>query len=73
MLDLFFESHMRFLEEKLGQHMGICCETITFMDIVVYNDVRSVLSLYATSLRNSETPRLIDWFQNMNELCPPIA
>ena len=72
-LDEFFETLMPFLETKFGDNNGICCETITFMDVVIYNDIRTVLALYATSLRSKETPKVLEWFQNMNELCPPIS
>ena len=60
------------LEDKLNQHEGVCCDTLTFMDIAIYNEIRQVLVIYATSLKYSATPRLVEWFQNMNELCPPV-
>ena len=56
LLDQFFDTLMPHLESKFGDHNGICCETITFMDVVIYNDIRTVLVLYATNLKNKETP-----------------
>ena len=62
------------LEANLeGGNVGICCDSITFMDVVIYNDIRTILVLYQTSLSNDTTPQLNNWFQNMTELCPPIA
>ena len=72
-MDQFFETLMPFLESKFGDNNGICCETITFMDVVIYNDIRTILVLYATNLKNKETPKVLEWFANMNELCPPIS
>ena len=47
---------------------GIFCPMLTFLDLMIYNDIRTVLVLYATSLKNSETPQLINWFNRINEL-----
>ena len=40
------------------------------MDIVIYNEIRTVLTIYGTSLKYSETPKLVDWFSQMQGLQP---
>lgn len=72
-LQVFFDTHMIALEKKVEQHGGVCCETITYMDLMIYNEIRTVLVLYGTKLKKKETPSLHNWFENINELCPPVA
>ena len=43
------------------------------MDLMIYNDIRSILVLYGSRLKRRETPSLHNWFENMKELCPPVA
>ena len=60
------------LERKVEQNAGICCETITYLDLLVYNEIRSILTLFGTKLKRRETPNLNTWYENMDELCPPV-
>ena len=69
----FFDTNMVALERKVEQHGGICCETISYLDLLIYNEIRSILVLFGTKLKRRETPNLNTWYENMNELCPPVA
>ena len=45
---------------------------ITYLDLLIYNEIRSVLVLYGTKLKRKDTPNLHAWYENMTELCPPV-
>ena len=71
-LNQFFDTHMVALEKKVESLQGVCCEMITYLDLLIYNEIRSVLVLYGTKLKRKETPNLNAWYENMTELCPPV-
>ena len=60
------------LEKKIESLQGICCEMITYLDLLIYNEIRSVLVLYGTKLKRKETPNLNQWYENMTDLYPPV-
>ena len=72
-LDEFFDTHMVSLEKKLETHtVGFSCERLSFADVVIYNDMCSVLHLYGAELKESTTPNLSEWFENMKTIVPKI-
>ena len=61
-LDEFFLVIVPELNRGLSQHDYFCGDEITAADIIIYNELKTVLTLHRRELVSRETPDLYAWY-----------
>ena len=54
------------LDKKLQRYDYLCGEDYTVIDIVIYNELMTVMTLHRRTLESREMPNMFSWFKKMS-------
>ena len=66
--DEFFSTVLRKLEADLADKEYLCGETLSAVDVVIYNEITTVIYLQNHELGSSEYPNLVPWLERVSEV-----
>ncbi len=61
-LDEFFKNIVPVLNKRVSQNEYMCGDYITAADIMIYNELKTVLVLHKKEVTSKDTPNLYSWF-----------
>ena len=67
-LDEFFNNIFPVLDKKVEKHDYLCADECSVVDIVVYNELMTVLFLYEKDIQYNEYPNLHAWFHKIGSI-----
>ena len=63
----FFDQILSRLEEKLITLKYLTGEKMTFIDVMVYCEIRTVMRLYKREILKEESPNLANWYDELSQ------
>lgn len=56
------------LDKKLERYEFLCGEEFTVVDIQLYNEIFTVLTLHRKTIGSREYPNIFDWYNKMSKI-----